>query len=202
MCFAERIQVLRKQKGLSQEQLAEALSVSRQAVSKWESDQSLPEIEKIILMSELFEVSTDYLLKGVETDQNATEELVPGDYSAGATALIAIGLIIAICGWDATQTAASIGGGMIIQVVGIAGLLMGRFRSVAAFKERKNAAIIIINIWLLLFMPVSILSCVIFRYPASPYPHDIRIWALFLCVYMASGLAGTAFILKASKKMA
>ena len=66
MNIADRIQYLRKSKGLSQEELAEKVGVSRQAVSKWESEQSTPDIEKIIVMSEFFEVTTDYILKGIE----------------------------------------------------------------------------------------------------------------------------------------
>lgn len=66
MNMADRIQYLRKTKGLSQEELADKIGVSRQAVSKWESEQSTPDIEKIIIMSELFEVTTDYILKGIE----------------------------------------------------------------------------------------------------------------------------------------
>ncbi|MBO4265261.1 MAG: helix-turn-helix transcriptional regulator [Clostridia bacterium] len=63
MILADKIIEERKKLGLSQEELAEKLSVSRQAVSKWESAQSIPDLQKIILMSELFSVSTDYLLK-------------------------------------------------------------------------------------------------------------------------------------------
>ena len=63
MNFPEKIQSLRKKAGMSQEALAERLGVSRQAVSKWESGQSLPDTEKLIRLSDLFQVSTDYLLK-------------------------------------------------------------------------------------------------------------------------------------------
>ncbi len=66
MNMADRIQYLRKAKGISQEELAEKVGVSRQAVSKWESEQSMPDLEKIIAMSDFFEVTTDYLLKGRE----------------------------------------------------------------------------------------------------------------------------------------
>ena len=66
MNMADKIKCLRKNKGLSQEELADKVGVSRQAVSKWESEQSTPDIEKIIIMSELFEVTTDYILKGIE----------------------------------------------------------------------------------------------------------------------------------------
>jgi transcriptional regulator with XRE-family HTH domain len=62
MTFGEKLQSLRKQSGLSQERLASQLTVSRQAISKWELDSSLPDIENIIQISKLFNVSIDYLL--------------------------------------------------------------------------------------------------------------------------------------------
>lgn len=63
MILSEKITNLRKQNGWSQEDLAEKLSISRQSVSKWESAASIPDLDKIIKMSEIFGVSTDYLLK-------------------------------------------------------------------------------------------------------------------------------------------
>ncbi len=63
MILADKIIDLRKKCGWSQEELAEKLNVSRQAVSKWESAQSIPDLERVIAMSHLFSVSTDYLLK-------------------------------------------------------------------------------------------------------------------------------------------
>lgn len=63
MILAEKVMQLRKKNGWSQEELAEKLNISRQSVSKWESGASIPDIDKIIAMSGLFGVSTDYLLK-------------------------------------------------------------------------------------------------------------------------------------------
>lgn len=63
MKLGQKIAGLRKKSSLSQEALAEKMNVSRQAVSKWESNQSIPDIEKIVDLSELFGVTTDYLLK-------------------------------------------------------------------------------------------------------------------------------------------
>lgn len=63
MILAEKIIDLRKKNGWSQEQLADKLGVSRQSISKWESAQSTPDMKKIVALSELFGVSTDYLLK-------------------------------------------------------------------------------------------------------------------------------------------
>lgn len=63
MILAEKIIDLRKKMNWSQEELAEQLGVSRQSVSKWESAQSIPDMDKIVKMSTIFSVSTDYLLK-------------------------------------------------------------------------------------------------------------------------------------------
>ena len=75
MTIADRIQSLRKAQGMSQEELADRVGVSRQAVSKWESEQATPDLDKVVIMSDIFEVTTDYLLKGIEpvkTDDHKT----------------------------------------------------------------------------------------------------------------------------------
>lgn len=64
MSFSENLQILRKMKNMSQEQLAEKLEVSRQAVSKWESGNGYPETDKLISICEIFECSIDEILKG------------------------------------------------------------------------------------------------------------------------------------------
>ena len=73
MKFSEKLIVLRKQNGWSQEELAEKLDVSRQAVSKWESEQSLPESERIVQLAKLFGVTTDYLLIDEQTPDLCAE---------------------------------------------------------------------------------------------------------------------------------
>lgn len=81
MILAEKIADLRKKEGWSQEELAERLGVSRQSVSKWEGGASIPDIDKIIAMSGLFGVSTDYLLRdelGQQSDALVTEVEEPG----------------------------------------------------------------------------------------------------------------------------
>lgn len=64
MEFSERISALRRAHGYSQEQLAERLGVSRQAVSRWEAGSSMPELAKLVTLCELFEVSLDALVRG------------------------------------------------------------------------------------------------------------------------------------------
>ena len=68
MEFHNRLYNLRKQKGLSQEELANRLNVSRQTISKWEIGDSTPDMEKLAAISELFEVSLDELVLGKEQD--------------------------------------------------------------------------------------------------------------------------------------
>lgn len=63
MTFGEKLFKLRKEKGLSQEALAEKLNTTRQAISKWENSQGFPETEKLLMIGNIFEVSIDYLLK-------------------------------------------------------------------------------------------------------------------------------------------
>ena len=74
MILADKIMNLRKRNGWSQEELAERLQVSRQAVSKWESAQSVPDLEKILALSRLFGVTTDYLLKDEIEDEELIEQ--------------------------------------------------------------------------------------------------------------------------------
>ena len=75
MILADKIIALRKKNGYSQEELAEKMGVTRQSVSKWESAQSIPDLEKILQLSKLFGVTTDYLLK----DEIETEEFSESD---------------------------------------------------------------------------------------------------------------------------
>ena len=78
MSFGETLQTLRKQKGWSQEELAERLELTRQTISKWELEQSAPDLEYIVALSKLFQVSTDYLIKGEERP-NDNQETAPAE---------------------------------------------------------------------------------------------------------------------------
>lgn len=74
MILAEKIIRLRKQFGWSQEELAEKMNISRQSVSKWESTNSIPDLNRIIRLAEIFEVSTDFLLKDENEAFNSCDE--------------------------------------------------------------------------------------------------------------------------------
>lgn len=133
MTFGEKIQKLRKEAGLSQEELSYQLGVSRQAVSKWERDNGYPETEKIVRMSRLFNVSLDYLLNDddlqkpeISPDEKGiyiSREMAEGFLSYQKRKLqktgIAIGLFVgglSISFWDAEISIVLL---MICIIVGI-----------------------------------------------------------------------------------
>lgn len=96
MGFSENLQILRKMKNMSQEQLAEKLDVSRQAVSKWESGNGYPETEKLISICEIFDCSMDEIIKGkfsadVNGEMKGYEKLM-SKFSKGIA--LAIGIIL------------------------------------------------------------------------------------------------------------
>ena len=189
MNMADRIQYLRKTNGISQEELADKLGVSRQAVSKWESEQSLPDLGKIITMSDYFGVTTDYILKGIEPvadKEQKSSELTSKILYIASTAFVAIGLFSAFAGWHETQTMDTIWGSMIIQIVGIAGYFIGRLLSAV----RVPFAVNWLNLSGLLFMPFSMvtgaISIALFKQGwIAPYPINIAHVVLFVIVYIS-----------------
>lgn len=182
MNIGDRIQSLRKIKSISQEELANTVGVSRQAVSKWESGQSTPDLEKVIIMSEFFDVTTDYIIKGIETPKELENKYFNTSqilYIA-STAFLAIGLLTAFGSWYTEQSAESIWGSMIIQVVGVAAYFIGKLIS------RFKAPFLInwLNLIIGLFMPVSLILTLIINKAIAPYPTDVLSGFAFAIVYI------------------
>lgn len=102
MTLGEKITDLRKKHGLSQEELAITLGVSRQAVSKWELGDATPETEKIVALAEYFDVTTDWLLRDITPQQNTSggtdAHMAPTQAQAGAPLLLCMTLGGSACG--------------------------------------------------------------------------------------------------------
>ena len=84
----DRLLKLRNEKGMTQEDLAEYLNVSRQSVSKWELNKTLPDVEKLTQLSELYEVTLDYIVKGVEElpeEEDDASNAIKSEQNAQAT---------------------------------------------------------------------------------------------------------------------
>jgi len=198
MNMADRIQYLRKAKGISQEELADKVGVSRQAVSKWESEQSTPDLDKVITMSEYFDVTTDYILKGIEPvadNDIKSSELTSKILYIASTAFIAIGLFCAFGGWYEEQNMDAVWGSMIIQSVGVAGYFIGRLLS----PIKPPFAVNLLNIVGVLFMFVSMLSgalsLVLFKQGwIAPYPVGLWQTVLFMVIYFGVSTASFIFL--------
>lgn len=208
MTISDRIQHLRKAKGISQEELADKIGVSRQAVSKWESEQSSPDIEKIILMSNFFEVTTDYLLMGIETASSETESIRTKPnadiFAIAGTAFNLIGLIMAEMIWYEEQTATATAIGLIMMVMGCMIYAVGMAVSDKQTKEKAKRMFCSINIWVIDFIPLSIFYNFISETGVvAPYP-ILTEWVMqfvwFWIIYMIIGLSTDVVICKAMRK--
>ena len=195
MNIADRIQSLRKTKGLSQEQLAEKIGVSRQSVSKWESEQSLPDIDRIILISEFFEVTTDYLLKGIESQKEAGGKSVDANiFTIVATTLNFIGLIVAAAVWYGEQVPMAIVIGLTFMALGAMVFGVGLYGSAGHTKAKAKRNFWRINIWILPFMPLSFVYNALFTGFTAPYPllgNPLIAFPLFWLIYFAIALSVT-----------
>lgn len=211
MNISDRIQTLRKNRGISQEELADKVGVSRQAVSKWESEQSTPDIDKIILLSDYFDVTTDYLLKGIgptaDVPKNDDDEDDARIFSVVGTALNFIGLVAAILIWKEEQTPISVAVGLIIMAIGCMSFAIGQ----CIGSNKKAGAILFwpINIWILSLIPIS---CVFngvqgmisgHWWTFTPIPllgNSISAYVLCWAVYLIGGIVFDIVILKRSKR--
>lgn len=183
MEIGNRIQRLRKTKGLSQEQLANEVGVSRQAVSKWESQQSLPDLDKVIALSEYFKVSTDYLLMGKD------DSLKQSDHSTisqvlylFSTFIIFLGTICCFANWYENQYMTDIFVGLVI--VGSGALIY----FIATVLSSCSAMMIIkrLNLIIGIYIPLALLCNFVCGELIAPYPLDIYPKIIFYCIYIAA----------------
>lgn len=199
MSIADRIQSLRKEKGISQEELAEQVGVSRQAVSKWESEQSSPEVDKIILLSEYFGVTTDYLLKGKETVwREEKKKLDLKVFTIVGTFINVIGLIVAFTIWEECRQSYAVAIGLIWMAAGCVWYFLGLVLGEASETERCRIKrkFWMINIWILALIPYTFCFNVLngllggFYWQISPYPEirnskSLGIYILGWLIYFA-----------------
>ncbi|MBS6474399.1 MAG: helix-turn-helix transcriptional regulator [Clostridiales bacterium] len=204
MNIADRIQQLRKTKGVSQEELADKIGVSRQAVSKWESEQSLPDLERIVLMSDYFEVTTDYLLKGIdmisEESVSAKEKPNASVFAIAATAFTLLGVIISALIWYEQQTGIATALGLVFTVMGCMIYGIGAVVSEEGTRAAAKRIFWRVNIWVIAFLLLSVFYNIVFS-GAGPAPYPIITdsllkYAAFWIVYIAVGLTVSLIVRK------
>jgi len=161
MPLSQKIQTLRKERNLTQEALADQLNVSRQALSKWELGVSTPEADKIVQLSEFFNVSTDYLLKETIDQQIPHKKSfsTPRLTIIRSTTVVLVGLIIALArGLDGASilymSFRNVSLGLIVQVIGIFIFeLLITYQSKNEHKMTRRTYYLI-NTWLLTLVPL------------------------------------------------
>ena len=97
MNIAERLQHLRNRENYSQEQLADLLEISRQSISKWESGQGKPEIDNIIKLAQIYDVTTDYILLGQEIKKSQYKQNELHSETRKTINIIAVIAAITVC---------------------------------------------------------------------------------------------------------
>lgn len=200
MNLSDRIQYLRKVRGISQEGLADQLGVSRQAVSKWESEQSMPDLDKIISMSDYFEVTTDYLLKGIEpVVQKEEEQSIEHRRIASnicyqlSLCLVGLGIILSIILADFLKISVLLTPVLIVQGVGL--LVWGTGRNLS--EVRPSFQVKLALILFLLFVPLGFLSNVLFPLgKIFPYPTSLAASLTFVTFYLILGVCISLFLKK------
>ena len=200
MNLSDRIQYLRKARGISQEGLADQLGVSRQAVSKWESEQSMPDLDKIISMSDYFAVTTDYLLKGIEpVVQKEEEQSIKHRRIASnicyqlSLGFIGLGIILSIILADFLKISILLTPVLIVQGVGL--LVWGTGRNLS--EVRPSFQVKLALILFLIFVPLGFLSNVLFPLgKIFPYPTSLAASLTFVTFYLILGVCISLFLKK------
>ena len=152
MTLGERLCKLRKEKGLSQEDAADKINVTRQTISKWELDQSLPDFDKIIPICKLYGITSDELLNGTKEKDNDYEEGINSklaiEIRTKRAKIISVSLILFVLSiiwvvaieelFSSSSEALIVGGFFMLIILGVTNLIIG-FASLPRI-EKKNTS--------------------------------------------------------------
>lgn len=205
MTLGEKLQLLRKQNNMSQEELASKITVSRQSVSKWELGDSTPDIDNIAQLSKLFSVSTDYLIIDENEDACIKEKQTKNNDKntpfllilMGGVALMAIGLLCGIADYSSEQNIDNIFGSMIIQIVGIAAYVTARI----IYKSHAPFIVDFLSVAICIFMPISLFVTLFFKVgKLSPFPTSSDALILFLGIYAMIMIIFSILVIRKNKK--
>ena len=151
MELKDKLLKLRKEKGMSQQELANELNVSRQSISKWKLGESQPELNNIVMISELYHVSTDYLLKDIIVNDQKENETCQKVFVISVL-MVLFGVISTHILWNQYQNSFSLLVGMFIQIVGIG---IFEYFVITLHNDQIHWKFWSICIWLVTLLPVK-----------------------------------------------
>ena len=200
MKLSDKIILLRKQRGWSQEALAEQLGVSRQAVSRWEGGTALPDAANILQLSKLFAVSADYLLNDDCEHSSAPAGPAPASSTARGQTLALLVTLEVVClllqlaalqAQNEALTLLSLA--PFAAVIGGFEFAIHRYGITDAAARAYRIKFYQITIWLGGYLPVRLLLSALARVYPRPYP-NILFEPLVLAVYLAAALLCTHWL--------
>lgn len=220
MNLGEKLFELRKSKNLSQEEVAEKLNVTRQTVSKWETNQSTPDFDKIIPLCDLFEISTDELLRGKKPEEvneekqeeNAEPEKVMtrsearkkmGEVTSTSILMYIVALVVFIVIVTNTNIDATIAIGLLLIACGYAtarivkcSMSLPKFEELKEDKKEKEENQILKSISCIIWCVIAFIYFVI---SFSTMMWHIT-WLIFIIGAIINEIAKLVFLLKGAKK--
>lgn len=202
MAVGEKLLDLRKKKGLSQEEVADILKVSRQTISKWETDASMPDFDKIVPLCELYDISADELLTGkrniIEEKKNDSKEKFARNLG------ISIGLyifsIVLIILFAGALNAPIIGVCLFFITIAIATGLIVYGAIIYGNKNKKKEKIVDKNVKAICDI-IDILGIIIYFVVSFITMAWHLTWIIFLIIGLCESIVKLIFNLKESKEM-
>lgn len=209
--FGERLFELRKSKNLSQEDVADKLNVTRQSVSKWETNQSMPDLDKIVPLCDLFEVSTEELLTGNKAIENKEEKKILSKQEARRKSaeivsssvfiyIVATALFVVAIDFIKLEETVAVALFLCIFAWATARIIK-HYMSIPKFEKNKEEKIenevmkaIIGIVWCVCFAIYFVLSFLTMAWQFT--------WILFIIGALSTEIVKLIFMLKAEKKEA
>ena len=198
MTFGQKLQLLRRERDWTQEQLAERIHISRQAVSKWEADAALPDTENVVRLSRLFGVTTDFLLlNGVDAPSEpaqAPAAEVPSHNQRIAFAFclagLGLGLIWGLIACLVNKSVVMAAVAFTVQAMSLAVFeAVYRRHKTLTCARRVRARYYQIALWLAAYLPARVLSVTLWGFYPRPY-HALLPELTALAVYVLLCLWG------------
>lgn len=211
MKLADKILNLRKMHGMSQENLAEKMNVSRQAISRWEMGTALPDTSNVLQLSKLFGVTTDYLLNDdYESDYDVpvvkeAENTTKADANRQLAFIVLTGLNVIILIYQliacfVLQNSFFSLTGTILSIATVVGFELG-YRKITPISESSKkyyCKFYVTAFWLAAYFPIRLLVDVTMRLYPRPYPSFV-FEIIVILVYLLTSILATQLIKKKTK---
>ncbi len=204
MQLSDKIVGLRKSNGMSQEELAEKLNISRQAISRWEKGSALPDATNILQLSKLFGVTTDYLLNDDYTSDNdlpKIKEIKDDNTKQILILLVTLEIIVLLMQYMTTIILQSVFFGFLsfIPFVAVVGGFEYAYQKKTSEANERTAffrkRFYKISAWLGLYFPIRFLTTILMSFYPRPYS-TLVLECIVLGIYIAVSMFVTLFIEK------